>query len=68
MAEPGDDERLNGRLVAVAALGLVLFVPPVLAQFDRGGRIFDVPVIWFYIYLVWAVVIALIAVVCGRSR
>ncbi|SCK10187.1 hypothetical protein [Streptomyces sp. WMMB 322] len=68
MAEPRDDEQLNGRLVAVAALGIVLFVPPLLAQFDRGDRIFGVPVIWVYIYVAWAVVVALVAVICGRSR
>ncbi|OEV12862.1 hypothetical protein [Streptomyces nanshensis] len=68
MAEPGDDERRTGRLAALAALTLVLIVPPLLSQFDRMERVFDVPVIWVYLYLVWAVVIGLIAVIGGRPR
>ncbi|MEU6084320.1 hypothetical protein [Streptomyces sp. NPDC047108] len=68
MADARNDERLAGRLVAVAALGLVLIVPPLLAQFDRADRVFGVPLLWAYLYIVWAVVIALVAVIGGRSR
>lgn len=68
MAESRDDEQLAGRLVVVAALALVLILPPFLAQFDRADRIFGVPVLWAYLYLVWAVVIVLVAVIGGRSR
>ncbi|NLU71488.1 hypothetical protein HCC61_02060 [Streptomyces sp. HNM0575] len=68
MAESGEDKRLTGRLAAVAALTLVLIVPPLLSQFDREHRIFGVPVIWVYLYGVWAVVTALVAVIGSRSR
>ena len=67
MREPRDDEQLTGRLAAVAAVTTVLIVPPVLSQFDRMDQIFGVPVLWFYLYVVWAVVIAVIALVGGRS-
>ncbi|MEO3767315.1 hypothetical protein [Streptomyces sp. B8F3] len=68
MAESRDDERLGGRLAAVGALGFVLVVPPLLAQFDRMDRVFGVPVLWAYLYLVWAIVIGLVAVIGARSR
>jgi hypothetical protein len=68
LANSRDDEQLAGRLVAVAALGLVLIVPPFLSQFDRTDRVFGVPVLWAYLYIVWAVVIVLVAVIGGRSR
>ncbi|MFC4494890.1 hypothetical protein ACFPA8_12165 [Streptomyces ovatisporus] len=68
MAESRDDEQLAGRLVAVALLGLVLIVPPLLAQFDRADRVFGVPLLWAYLYIVWAVVIGMVAVIGGRSR
>ena len=68
MADSRDDERLAGRLVAVAALGMVLIVPPLLAQFDRTDRIFGVPGLWAYLYAVCAFVIVLVAVIGGRSR
>lgn len=68
MAESPEDEQLTGRLTAVAVLGFVLIVPPVLAHFNRMDRVFGVPVLWAYLYLVWAVVIGLVAVIGGRSR
>ncbi|QPP08428.1 hypothetical protein G4Z16_20780 [Streptomyces bathyalis] len=68
MAKSRDDEQLAGRLVVVAALALVLILPPFLARFDRTDRVFGVPVLWAYLYIVWIVVIALVAVIGGRSR
>ncbi|MFF4545698.1 hypothetical protein [Streptomyces sp. NPDC001435] len=68
MAESRDDEQLSLRLTAVAALGFVLIVPPFLAVFDRMGMVFGVPVLAAYLFLVWAIVIALVAVIGGRSR
>lgn len=68
MAESRDDERLGGRLAAVGASGFVLVVPPLLAQFDHMDRVFGVPVLWAYLYLVWAIVIGLVAVIGARSR
>jgi hypothetical protein len=68
VAKSRDDEQLSGRLTAVAVLGFVLIVPPLLAQFDRVGLVFGVPVLAAYLFLVWAVVIGLVAVIGGRSR
>jgi hypothetical protein len=60
------DEQLTGRLTAVAMLGFLLFVPPLLALFDRQLWIFGLPALWVYIFVAWAVVIVLAAVVIGR--
>ncbi|MFF8945729.1 hypothetical protein ACF1A5_26295 [Streptomyces sp. NPDC014864] len=68
MAESRDDEQLSLRLTAVAAAGFVLIVPPFLARFDRMGQVFGVPVLAAYLFLVWAIVIGLVAVIGGRSR
>ncbi|MGH3311939.1 MAG: hypothetical protein ACRDP3_15360 [Streptomyces sp.] len=68
MAEPRDDEQLTARLAAVAALGAVLIVPPLLTQFDHMDQVFGVPVLWAYLYLVWAIVMGLVAVIGRRSR
>jgi hypothetical protein len=67
MAGPRDDERFTGRLVLVAGLGFVLFAPPLIAAFDRGGHLLGVPVVWVYLFLAWAVVIGLVAVLVARS-
>ncbi|MCH6162273.1 hypothetical protein [Streptomyces marispadix] len=68
MGESRDGEQLTGRLAAVAILGFVLIIPPLLTRFDHVDRVFGVPVLWAYLFLVWAVVIGLISVVGGRSR
>jgi hypothetical protein len=67
MAGPEDDDRLTGRLVLVAVLGFVLLAPPLIAAFDHGGQVLGVPVIWAYLFVVWATLIGLIAVVAERS-
>jgi hypothetical protein len=66
MNDGEDDERLTGRLTAVAMLGFLLFVPPLLALFDRRAWVFGVPALWAYVFAAWALVIVLVAVVVGR--
>ena len=67
MARPREDDRFNARLVAVAAFGFVLLVPPVVTVFDGGGQVFGAPLIWAYLFLVWAVLIGLVALLVSRS-
>lgn len=62
-----DDERSTWRLTAVAALGLVLLVPPLLRLFDTGGRIFGLPTLAVYLFGVWGVIIALVAAAARKS-
>jgi hypothetical protein len=68
VAESRDNGQLAGRLAAVAALGFVLVIPPLLVRFDRMDRVLGVPVLWAYLNLVWAGVIVLVAVIVARSR
>jgi hypothetical protein len=68
MAAPQDDDRSTGRLALVAALGFVLFAPPLIATFDQGALVLGVPVIWVYLFVAWALVIGLIAATAGRSE
>jgi hypothetical protein len=53
----------NQRLVAVFLLGLLLFNYPLLALFNVAGTIFGVPVLYAYIFVAWAALIALMAIV-----
>lgn len=53
-------ERRLARLVALALVALVLFDFPTLAVIDRI-RLGDLPVLPFYLFLVWGTVIALAA-------
>ncbi|MGV8967246.1 MAG: hypothetical protein ACOH2F_13315 [Cellulomonas sp.] len=55
------DNRLrNARLLAVAALALLLFNFPFLALFGAPALVAGVPVLWVYLFAAWALVIALV--------
>ena len=51
------------RLVALCMLGTVLFNYPVLALFNVSRTLFGVPVLYAYIFIAWAALIALMALV-----
>lgn len=51
--------------VAVGALGGLLFGYPLLAVFDVPATVLGVPVLWAYLFLAWA---ALVAVMAASTR
>jgi len=58
----------SDRLVALFLLGVVLFNPPVLRAFGATETLFGWPVLYFYIFVAWAVVIGLTALAVERHR
>ncbi len=58
-----DPERKGQRLGALCMLGALLFNFPVLALFNVPSTVFGVPLLYAYIFLAWAVLIALMALV-----
>lgn len=64
MAEPG---KKQPRLVALCMLGLLLFNYPILALFNVNGAVFGIPVLYFYIFTAWALLIVLIKRVIDRG-
>ena len=57
----GDTDRKGQRMIALCMLGCVLFNFPVLALFNVPGALFGVPLIYAYIFVAWALLIALMA-------
>ena len=51
------------RLVAIFTLGWLLFNYPLLALFGYVGEPNGVPSLYLYLFIAWAVIIALVAVV-----
>jgi hypothetical protein len=51
------------RFVALCMLGLLLFNYPILALFNLSGTVFGVPILYAYIFVAWAALIALMAIV-----
>jgi hypothetical protein len=54
------------RFVALCMLGLVAFNYPILALFNVSGTLLGVPVLYAYLFIAWAVLIALMALVANR--
>jgi hypothetical protein len=64
-----DFESRGQRFVAVCLIGLLLFNYPMLALFNVSGTLFGVPVLYLYVFIVWAVLITLMAFIAeARSR
>ena len=54
------DRLRSVRLLATAALALVLFNYPMIALFDKPVLVAGVPLLWAYLFVAWALVIALV--------
>jgi len=48
-------------MIGVAAVALLLFGFPLMALFDVDVRVLGVPLLWAYLFVAWAIVIAIIA-------
>ena len=60
------DDTKGQRFVALCMLGLVLFNYPILALFNVPGTLLGVPVLYAYLFIAWAALIALMALVANR--
>jgi hypothetical protein len=56
-----DFESKGQRLIALCMLGMLLFNYPLLALFNVPATLFGVPMLYAYIFIAWAVLIALMA-------
>ena len=57
------EETKAQRFVALAMLGALLFNYPILALFNHPGTLFGVPLLYAYLFIAWAALIALMALV-----
>lgn len=59
--------QLTGQqLVVLFLLGCLLFNYPLLSIFSREGLIWGIPILYVYIFIAWAGLIALMAIVIER--
>jgi hypothetical protein len=56
-------KRTSERLVALFLLGVLLLFPPLLGVFNQPVRSFGVPLLFLYLFVIWAVLILLTAAV-----
>jgi acetyl-CoA carboxylase carboxyltransferase component len=60
------EEKKAQRFVALCMLGMLLFNFPILALFNVPGTLLGVPALYAYIFVAWAALIALMALVAER--
>ena len=60
------EETKSQRFVALCMLGMVLFNFPILALFNVQATLFGVPLLYAYIFMAWAALIALMALTAER--
>jgi len=66
MVGPG---ALRERLVALFALGLLLFSPPLLSLFNAPSNVLGVPLLYLYLFASWITLVILVAAMAhGRNR
>ena len=58
----------SDRLVALFALGVLLWSYPLLALFNRAALWAGIPVLYLYLFGAWALLIALMAAVVNSGR
>ena len=63
-----DFESKGQRVVALCMLGMLLFNYPILALFNVSGVLFGVPVLYVYMFVAWAALIALMAWMAESGR
>lgn len=56
------------RLVAIVLLGCVLFNYPVLSLFSKPAALFGIPLLYLYLFAMWALLIGLMAYVIERRE
>ncbi|MBI4987768.1 MAG: hypothetical protein HZC23_03010 [Rhodocyclales bacterium] len=56
------------RLAAVFLLGCVLFNYPLIALFNKPGELFDIPLLYFFLFGAWAILIGLMALAIERRK
>jgi hypothetical protein len=56
-------ESKGQRFVVLCMLGMLLFNYPILALFNVSGSLFGVPVLYAYLFIAWAALVALMAYV-----
>jgi hypothetical protein len=55
------------RLVALFALGCLMFSYPLMALFNVAGTLFGVPMLYAWLFGTWAVLISLMALAVTRT-
>ena len=60
--------QLRQRLATLFLLGLLLWFSPLLLRLEGAGRLFGIPLLYLYLFGVWALLVAAAAWLIGRDH
>lgn len=60
------DRLARSRLVVVGVIGFLLLNYPLMSLFDLPRTVSGVPLLWVYLYLVWSVLIVVLAMIVRK--
>jgi uncharacterized membrane protein len=63
-----NESRTGDRLVALFLFGCLALSPPLLAIFSAETVVASIPLLFFYLFTVWAILIVLLALIIERRR
>ena len=58
----------HSQLIAVTVLAAAGFTYPLLSLFDRPVQVLGVPLVWAYLFVVWALLVVAVAVLSRRAE
>ncbi len=56
------------RLIGLFLLALLLFMPPLIGVFDKPDLVGGIPVLYLYLFIAWAALIALLALIVEQPQ
>ncbi len=59
---------MSARLVAIFLLGLVAFQPPLLSVFSIDARVLGIPILYFYLFAAWGLLVGLVWLTTKRGE
>jgi len=63
-----DPTLLRQRLAALFLAGLLLWFSPLALRFEHAGTLLGVPVLYVYLFGVWAVLVLVAALILARGH
>ncbi|GAA0937392.1 hypothetical protein [Pseudonocardia zijingensis] len=59
---------MRAKLIAVTTLAAACFTYPLLSLFDRPFLVLGVPLVWAYLFVVWALLVVAVGVLSRQGR
>lgn len=60
-------DKKNDRLICLFLLGMILFNYPILSLLNRPAMVFGIPLLYFYIFFIWAVWIFFVGIITASG-